>query len=265
MCILRKACDERNIEFIDIDALAHDYTTIPQLEKGSLFYKVSRGAQRLESLLLKADVITFFTRNPEVWFYSCSTQFAITHEKIGLQQPRTIHSLTSNKILLRKCVEYLEGFPVIITVTGGTTVAGIIKVDSFESLVSVIEYVISTEQEAVLRQYIEFAGSARLTVLENRVVASLEYKKPHDDFPTNAGDALIVTDAKFSTEVEQTAIKSVHSIGVELNGVDIIFDNNGNHYLSEMNFPMGFQSIPKICGVDIGGLMIDHLISKAQL
>jgi len=263
--ILHQACLKKGVEFIAIDALDYDYSAVETLEAGSLYYKVGRGAQRLESILLSPSLITFFTQVPNLWFYTCTSQLGIIHEKIGLPQPKTIHQLTKDKTKLKKYVEWLEGFPVIVKITGGTKGAGVLKIDSFDSLMSIAEYLVENKQEAILREYIQTESSARLMVLGEKVIASMEYKNPPDDFRSNATSVLRPTNKVFPPNVEETAIKSVLSVGVEFGGVDIIFDDKGNHYLLEMNFPSGFQNIPSICNVEIGDLMIDYLIKKREL
>jgi len=139
---------------------------------------------------------------------------------------------------------------------------GVIKVDSFSSLLSITDYLIHSNQQAVLRKFIEHEEHARLIVLGDSVISSIAYKKPTDDFRTNVGEKPNVVGKKYSTEVQEIAVKSSKSLGFEFAGVDIIIDKSGTPYLAEVNFPCYFPRAQEATGDDISGMMVDYLIGK---
>lgn len=263
--LLKRACDDRNVNFVDLDSEAVDYSQIQQPTGNDFLYNVGRGSQILESLMLNEAVTTFYASNPKANFNlaNTSTLWTIIHDKEKLPAPKTVHSLTDDRRLLKKYVEYLGGFPLIIKAVGSTRGVGVIKVDSLAALYSIADYLISLNGKFILRQFIECASRLRLVVLGNKVITSVEYISPQDDFRT-IEDYPETKVVKAPAIIEQTAVKSVEAIGVEIGGVDIVLDAAGNHYLLEVNFPFSFQRPQKYSKVDIAGLMLDHLIEKQK-
>jgi glutathione synthase/RimK-type ligase-like ATP-grasp enzyme len=62
---------------------------------------------------------------------------------------------------------------------------------------------------------------------------------------------------------EGLCIAAVDEIGLEMGGVDILYDKTGVPYLLEVNFPVGFQSFQER-GPAIARAMVAHLVTKAQ-
>ena len=258
--LYENACKTRNIKYVDVDASNFDYSSIPILTKNDFLFKIGRGGFRIESLLLNDEVITFYKRNPKTWFLRCTSEFDIIYEKERINKPKTIHYTSPNKTLLKKYVEYLNGFPLIIKVAGGSFGMGVIKVDSWENLISTIEFLYAEKKEIILKQFIKSDYAIRLLVIGDKVVHSVKSLNQKGDFRSNSGP-LICEDITPSVEIINTAIKSVHLAGVELGGVDIIVDEKGSHYLLEMNFPCSIIS-QTIAGFDAAGAMVDYLIEK---
>lgn len=180
----------------------------------------------------------------------------------GLPTVKTIFDLPDDKTRLKLYAEQLGGFPVIIKATGGSHGIGVMRIDSLPSLFSVADYLSVRNGQFVLRQYIDYTEHARLIVLGNKVVSSLEYKRVPGDFRSNIGNKLIVRPKKFSADIEKTAIKSVRILGYEFGGIDILVDKERNYYITEINFPCYFPRAQKATGIDISGMMIDYLKNK---
>jgi len=264
--LLKHACEARKINYVDLDSEAIDYSAIPQPQRHDFLYNIGRGSQVLESLMLNKEVTTFYKSFPKVNsnLANTTTLWTLIHEKENLPSPKTIHSLSRDRSLLDNYVEYLGGFPVIIKAIGGTRGVGVIKVESAASLYSIADHLVSLGGNYILRQFIESAATARLVVLGNQVVASVEYIIPNGDFRSNIAGIPNAKPIKLSAGVEETAIKAVDAIDVECGGVDLILDKEGNHYLLEVNYPFSFLTPQFITGTDIAGMMVDYLIEKQR-
>lgn len=263
--LFKIACRNMGVEFICIDSLTVDYTNLPILSNQDLMYKLGRGAQTLESLLLNEEVTTYFIKNPKTHFLDSSTEWSIIHDKANLAAPKTIYQLTTDRHLLKSYVNYLGGFPIIIKAAGSTRGIGTIKIDSWQNLVSTVDYLITTRDKFILRQYIKAKSICRLIVLGNKVIAGADCAMNDDDF-RNAVDLTQVkyTKRTYSEKVNQTAIEATHLANTEFSGVDFLEDEYGNFYLLEINFPTGFSGLIDVCGVDIPLKMIQYLIDKAN-
>lgn len=260
--LLAKACVDRDIEFVEINPDTFDYTQGNPIAPGDLFYRMSilSEAGILERSLLRDDVVTFYMGSPVVK-PDLSNSFII-HAKEGIPIPKTIPHLSRDRDLLRKYSEYVGGFPLIIKVVGGSRGMGVMKVDSLASLFSVVDYVLPTAKFVIMREFIKSNTSARFVVLGDKVIDSYEYVIPPGDFRSNAASTPSVEIKKYSKEIEETAVKAVQARRLEFGGVDMIMDEQGRHYVMEVNFPFNLARAQNLTGTDVAGKMIDYLIRK---
>jgi glutathione synthase/RimK-type ligase-like ATP-grasp enzyme len=242
-----------------------DYTKLPRLGTDDLLYNSARGSQTLESILLNDEVTTFHVKNTTLNQTYSTTDWSIIHEKANLPAPKTIFHLTADRLLLINYVGYLGGFPIIIKVAGGTRGIGTMKIDSWQNLVSTVDYLITTGDKFIMRQFIKAKSGCRMIVLGNEVIAAADFAMNENDF-RNAVDAKQVKYFKrdYPESVIQTAIKATHLANTEFSGVDFLEDENGNFYLLEINFPTGFSGLINVCGVDIPLKMVEYLMNKAK-
>lgn len=263
---LKLACEKLNLEFIALNSLTTDYSNLPTLTKADLLYNATRGSETLESLLLNKEVITYYINNPDfVVSNPDTTKYSILHDKAKLLSPKTIFHITDDRQLLKNYVDYLGGFPIIIKATGSTRGIGTMKIDSWQNLVSTVDYLITTGDKFILRQFIKAKSGCRLMVLGNEVIAGADFEMNKDDF-RNAVDLTQVnyTKRSYPETINQTAIKATHLANVEFGGVDFLEDEKGNFYLLEVNFPTGFSGLIDVCGVNIPYKMVEYLKKKAD-
>lgn len=261
---LKTACEKLNVEFIALNSLVADYSNLPTLTKTDLLYNAARGSEILESLLLNKEVKTFYINNPDFVASNPDTiKYSIVHDKANLPSPKTIFHITTDRNLLKSYIDYLGGFPIIIKAIGSTRGIGTIKIDSWQNLVSTVDYLITTNDKFVFRQFIKAKSGCRLIVLGNEVIAGADFTMNENDF-RNAVDLKQIKYSKqtYSEIINQTAIKATHLANTEFSGVDFLEDENGSFYLLEINFPTGFSGLIDVCGVDIPLKMIEYLKNK---
>jgi hypothetical protein len=262
---LQESCNQLGIDFILLNSIKIDYSNLPQLHKTDLMYNTARGSQTLESLLLNNNVTTFYITNPDLNQRKTTTDWSIIHEKAGIPSPKTVFHITNDRQLLKRYVNYLGGFPIVIKASGSTRGIGTIKIESWQSLISTIDYLLTTSDKFILRQFIKAKSGCRMIVLGNRVIAAAEFVMNKDDFR----NAAVISEVKYlqrdyDKSVEQLAVQATHLANVEFAGVDFLEDENNNFLLLEINFPSGFSSLIDVCNVDIPKKMIEHLITKSM-
>jgi len=184
----------------------------------------------------------------------------------GLPMIKSIFDIPSDKKLLSQYVNKLDSFPIIIKAIGGSHGVGVMRVDSMESLVSIVDYLnsLSDSKNYILRSYIDHESSARLIVLDNKVIDSISYKRGKQDFRSNAGTDLVVSKKQFSQTIQNNAIKAVNSYGSDFGGVDILIDKKGKGHIAEVNIPCFFPRSQIETGVDIAGELVSFLLKKAE-
>lgn len=262
---LKAACEKLNIEFIAINSLKADYSNLPKLKKTDLLYNSTRGSETLETLLLNKEVTTFYTHNPDLVVSNAdTTKYSIIHDKANLPSPKTIFSITTDRQLLKSYVDYLGGFPIVIKAIRSTRGIGTIKIESWQNLISTVDYLLSSGDKFILREFIKNKGTARLIVLGNNVIASVFRENLKDDFRVSGQKSYVDYKKDFDYSTKQLAIKAVNLAGFETAGVDIIFDEKENPYLLEVNFPHDFIRPQFLTGVDIALKSIEYLILKSK-
>ena len=262
--LLKEACAKRKIPFIQLDPENYDYTQRIRFSKRDMLYRVvtTSSGRDLEKFLLDRNVSTFY-RSYERSVSSISN--ILVYEKEDIPRPKTIYRLTRNKKLLQKYAEKL-GFPLIIKAMGGSHGVGILKIDSLSSLYSISDYLLSKGPGSfVMKEFVDVTSSARLIVLGNKVIDSIKYLAPENDFRSNEGAVPNVTKASFPKNIEKIATRTVKALGVEFGGVDILISKSGKPYVAEMNFPCFFPRCQMLTGTDIAGKMIDHLAKKTTV
>lgn len=265
---IEKACKHRGVELVVLESNKIDYSNLPRLKKGDMLYRITddKRSLNLQSHLINPEVSSFFITHKKQYPSAESWPSVILHRRAGLPIIPTIIDLPRERALIDKYVKSLDGYPIVIKVQGGSHGVGVIRADSSDSLYSILDYLKeNTRLPVALRKYIDFKSHARLIVLGNKVIDSIEYIRPAGDFRSNAGSRPKVAPKKFPAKVEKAAVKAVRTIGYEFGGVDILIDNDGkSFYIAEVNFPCNFSRSQDTTGVDIAGAMVDYLMEKAK-
>ncbi|GAB2622987.1 hypothetical protein GCM10027035_18540 [Emticicia sediminis] len=255
------------LDFIPLNSRQIDYTSLPKLTKNDLLYNIAAGSTTLESLLLNDSVTTFYIKNPEFTSHSEGTiPLTYIHHKANLPAPKTIFSITTDRTLLRKYIDYLGGFPIVIKSAGSSRGIGTIKIESWQNLISTIDFLITTNHQFIMREFIKAKSGCRMIVLGNEVIAAADFAMNKDDF-RNAVDLSQVQYSKreYTETVKKIAVNATHLANLEFSGVDLLEDNNGDYFLLEANFPTGFGGLIDVCSVDIPLKMVMHLMTKATM
>lgn len=260
--LLKQSADVKGLEFVDVDVDNFDVFDEKYQNKEGVLYRITSGetAKNVELFLLRKNKLTTFYKTEKRAFFNA---LDIPLQKFyGIPMPKTETIINDRYDDLKKVVEKLGGFPVILKVTGLSHGAGVMKMNSMESLLSVIGFLKkSGATRMVLREYIDSYRHARLIVLGDRVIDSIEYVVPQNDFRTNVGSPQVKPE-KFPNSFSEIAVKSIEIIDLEFGGVDILVGKDEQPYLAEVNFPCYFPRNQLTTGVNISDQMIDYLVGK---
>jgi len=183
--------------------------------------------------------------------------------------PRTIHALTRERSTLETHAELLGGFPLIVKIPGRESGKGVIRVDSYAALFSLLDYVGSTP---ILMEYFEHVVSYRLIVIGNNVIASEARHSGPVYFRTNSiGSDSIGAVAAPPAAIEM-ALKAARVLRIEFGRVDILENLDQKLMLAELYFPCRFSCYfccsfadqQRDSGIDIAGAMLNHLMAKSR-
>ena len=140
-------------------------------------------------------------------------------ERNGINTPRT--SLVNNEKSIPDAHERIGGqFPVIIKTLTGTQGVGVSKVDSMESLMSVIQSLWKFGATLIVQEFLKLDGDIRTIVLNGRIVASTKRIKPKKDFRSNRHMGAETEPYVLSDEEKKIVLAAARATGSYMVGVD---------------------------------------------
>lgn len=262
--LLRESCERRDVEFVEIDAITFDYEPSHRVCPGDLLYcaGTTTSAGFVEQHLYQQGVAGFYSSpdgpltrkvNPHLVF-----------QRANVPIPRWVHVTNGDRSLLRRYVERMGGFPVILKFPGFSRGIGVTRIDSMPSLFSIVDYTLSNGSYPVLCAYVHPATHWRAVVVGDRVVSHYRNVPEQDDFRTSGSEQEEDYRVPAPSGLEETAVAAVHALGHEFGGVDILEHPSGRLYVLESNNPCYFASGQLAIGTDISGAMIEHLLQKSK-
>lgn len=181
--------------------------------------------------------------------------------RAGLPIPRTILGTFPLDIDL---VERELGFPVIVKTLKGTRGAGVLKCENrsqFEDLVGLLE---SAEANAdfILQHYVRASHGrdVRVLVVGGRVVAAMERRSLTGGFKSNVSLGGVGIAYNPPAEMAELAVKAADILGLDVTGIDILFDEEG-YRICEANSAPGFQGLERASGLDVPGAILNWIVS----
>jgi len=260
---LKQSSSQRVIDFIEVNAGAFEPGTIFVDSKDLLFRPaISWRAVQVEQFLYRKGVSTFYSDTDGPLFTCSNPNLAFV--KAGLPIPRYFTCNSFDPGLLRNQVDLLGGFPVVVKVSGYSRGVGVIRADSIESLVSIIEYLVAQGVSPNLSAYIPNAIHWRVVVVGKRAVAAYKNSTIENDFRTIGTTSPEEIYEKPNQLLEEIAVQSLEALRLEFGGVDLLEHESGRVYLLEANFPCYFAHAQIYGNCDVSGAMLDYLISKSK-
>lgn len=264
--LFESACADQSIDCVLHDVQNMDLSELQVLGSNDLLYRSATSKKGIEAQrrMISSDCTTFHKDWQSVFNARGASYFI--HKAHGLPAIPSFSGIPSTEKDIQYCVEQLGPFPLIIKVTGGSLGVGVIRVDSIQSMQSVLDYLKSLQVNVLIRKYIDHDYYVRAIVVGNKLLASHAAFTVDGEFRTNAGDdTLQKREARVLPEDQQAlVVKAVNVLGFETGGVDLLFDKDGNLFIAEVNFPNNFSVTQRVTGVDIASEMVLYLTKKAQ-
>lgn len=158
---------------------------------------------------------------------------ALSFERHGIPSPRT--AFVNNEESIDLAVKKIGGkFPMIVKTLTGAEGIGVSKVESYESLKSVLQSLWKFDAELIIQEYMEIKFDVRTLVLNGNIIASAKRMKGNKDFRTNKALGNETQPHKLSQEEKDFVNKVAKMSGCYLCGVDHI-TVNGKLYALEIN------------------------------
>lgn len=185
----------------------------------------------------------------------------------GIKMPKTLFSAmlfngTGNgeaDLGFTNIIEETFSYPLVIKEAFGSFGAQVYLIHNREELIAK-----QKELLYVPHLYQEFIASSkgrdlRIYVVGNQVVASM-YRHSDTDFRANISNGASMTPYEPSEAFCELAIKATQELGADFTGVDLLFGENNEPILCEVNSNAHIKNIYDCTGIDVAEAIFKHIL-----
>ena len=162
-------------------------------------------------------------------------------------------------------VERNIGFPIVVKSLSGTHGKGVYlseKKSNFEQLVEMMEQ-FNDRFNIILQEFVSdsFGRDLRIIVVGGKVIGAMKRESKDGDFRANitrGGDA---KPAELDEQMEYLALESTKLLGLDIGGVDVLYDNDG-YKICEVNSCPGFYGMEKYTDIRVAEQIVMYVKNK---
>jgi len=184
--------------------------------------------------------------------------------KENLPIPKTI--LVNGDVDI-ELIEKEIGFPCVVKATSGSkgkTVHLCQTKKDFVSLMSLLSS-ISLKKTMIIQEFVDAQPGTdlRVWVIGGKSVVAMKRIGVEGDFRANISQGGTAELFEITDEVDYLARETARVLGLQIAGVDLLFDKDG-YKICEANSSPGFEGMDKYCGQDMAQRIVDFIKLKIQ-
>lgn len=163
---------------------------------------------------------------------------------IGLKTPKSI-SITKIEQIESAVAELNHAYPMVIKTQSGSHGVGVIKVDSLESLKSILQYLLDSKTNIMIQEFFKHSESGRIMVLGDKVIAAVMRTIPENDFRSNLDQGAELKPHTPSELEISAALKASEILQCDLCALDYILVDD-QMVIFEVNSSPGLKGIQSV-------------------
>jgi len=177
----------------------------------------------------------------------------------NLPVPKTMFARSPLNINL---IEKTINFPAVVKTISGTQGSGVFLCENkghLDDLMQLIDTA-KTNTNFIIQEFIHSSRGRdlRVFVVGGRIIACMERTSKDGSFKANFSRGGEVKAYPINEEIEWLATESARILGLEITGVDLLFD--GEHFkVCEANSSPGFKGLEKCCSVSVPDTIFDFI------
>ena len=184
--------------------------------------------------------------------------------KENLPIPKTI--LVNGDVDI-ELIEKEIGFPCVVKATSGSkgkTVHLCQTKKDFVSLMSLLSS-ISLKKTMIIQEFVDAQPGTdlRVWVIGGKTVVAMKRMGVEGDFRANISQGGTAELFEITDEVDYLARETARVLGLQIAGVDLLFDRDG-YKICEANSSPGFEGMDRYCGQDMAQRIVDFIKLKIQ-
>jgi gamma-F420-2:alpha-L-glutamate ligase len=164
-------------------------------------------------------------------------------------------------------IEKEVGFPCVVKATSGSkgkTVHLCQTKKDFISLMSLLSS-ISLKKTMIIQEFVDAQPGTdlRVWVIGGKTVVAMKRIGAEGDFRANISQGGTAELFEVTDEVDYLARETARVLGLQIAGVDLLFDRDG-YKICEANSSPGFEGMDQYCGQDMAQRIVDFIKLKIQ-
>lgn len=153
------------------------------------------------------------------------------------------------------------GYPCVVKVVSGSKGRGVYLCHSkreFKDLMELLEN-LKSKKSLIVQEYVdaEVGADLRVWVIGGKTRAAMKRTAPDGDFRANISSGGTGEDYAITPEIDEIAVKSTQLLGLQIAGVDLLFDRKG-FKVCEVNSAPGFEGIDQYCSKDMAREIVNY-------
>lgn len=215
-------------------------------DKGFRLYNPSSGIRICDNKSLTVKALAGKIRMPKTY------KVPMTFDGIGYNDSTFIDFISDSL-----------GYPFVIKECWGSYGGQVYLANNKQDAIDIFSKVDGTE--CIACEYISssFGRDLRAYVVGDRVVAAMERSNPND-FRANITNGGMSKPYKITKSQKEMAIKATKLLGLDFAGVDLMFLDNDEPILCEVNSNAQFLGLYQATGIDITDAIFEHIITTAR-
>jgi RimK family alpha-L-glutamate ligase len=150
---------------------------------------------------------------------------------------------------------------VVVKPLFGSMGLGMVRVSDEDMAYRVFRTVEQVRGVFYLQKTVEHDGSdIRAFVIGGRVVGAIERRS--NSWRTNLAQGGTARATTLRNDVAALAVRAAAAVGADYAGVDLLTGAEGITYVLEVNGIPGWKGLQQATGLDLAGLLLDHLASR---
>jgi len=165
-----------------------------------------------------------------------------------------------------EAVRKLGGYPVIAKQVDGMGGDGVVKIESQSQARGFLDNNLRPLKGMLVQRFINPEGrkDLRMLVIGGRLAGAMTLMPGPGDFRANIHQNGRAESFDPPEEWVKLALDSAAACCLDIAGVDMIVENNGNPLVVEVNYSPGFKGLEDATKLDISREIIDYVISVTQ-
>ena len=231
---------------------------IPRMGSDTTFYAFS--------ILRELEYMGVYICNNADSIYSVKDKLYM-HQRLAHSKLPTPNTMLAKYPININVVKREIGFSLVIKNVSGTQGKGIYLCKSESQFIDVMELIYTNNDKAniILQEFIEESSGQdlRVFVVGGKVVGCMR-RSSQNSFKANFSKGGEVNTYQLTPEIERLSLETAKLLGLDVAGVDLLFDKNG-FKVCEANSAPGFMGLEKVVGKNIAEHILDFICIKLGL